>query len=105
MNPKSPRGLSRKAKGIWKSVVEGWQMDAHSLALLQVACEAWDDIEAARAEIKKSGLIVKAPSGQRRKNPAVEALKAARDSFLRSWTALSLDAEPPGPIGRPSDRH
>ena len=72
-------------------------MDAHSLALLEMACTSWDDAEAARAEIKKHGLIITAPSGQRRKNPAVEALKAARDSFLRSWTALNLDTEPPGP--------
>jgi hypothetical protein len=55
----------------------------------------------ARREIEANGLILTVPSGQRRKNPAVEALKAARDSFLRSWQALNLDAELPGPIGRP----
>lgn len=101
MNLKPPKGLSREARRIWKEVIEGWELDTRSLTLLRVACESFDDMESARKEINQEGLIIKAPSGQKRKNPAVEALKAARDNFLRAWQALNLDVEPPKPIGRP----
>jgi P27 family predicted phage terminase small subunit len=101
MNEAPPEGLSEEAEKIWNEVVQGWEMDTRSLTLLRVACEAFDDMEAAREEIRKHGLILEAPSKQRRKNPACEILKSARDNFLRAWQHLNLDVEPPKPIGRP----
>jgi len=95
MTEKPPKHLSREAKKIWKNVVEGWQMDARTLALLQVACESWDLMTECRKKIEEAGLIIRAPSGQLRKNPSCEILKSAKDGFLRAWQHMNLDVPPP----------
>jgi P27 family predicted phage terminase small subunit len=95
MNERAPRHLSKEAKRIWRDVVSGWQMDARTLALLQVACESWDLMRECREKIDEAGLIIKSPTGQYRKNPACEVLKTAKDGFLRAWQALNLDVPPP----------
>lgn len=95
MTEKPPKHLSREARKIWKEVCENWQMDARTLALLQVALESWDLMAECQKKIKEGGIIIKSPTGQYRKNPACEVLKSAKDGFLRAWQALNLDVPPP----------
>jgi phage terminase small subunit len=94
-----PKHLSRSARAWWRRIAEGWQLDDSSWLLLQVALEAYDRLTQARETIERDGLVVDG-----RLNPACQAEKDSRIALLRAWRQLSLDVEPPGPVGRPAGR-
>jgi len=79
-------------------------MEMDGLVLLQVALEAWDRIQAARAEVDRDGLIITDPSGRRRPHPGLQIEKDQKLVLLKAWRQLGLDIEPPGAVGRPAGR-
>jgi P27 family predicted phage terminase small subunit len=104
LNNKPPRHLSKESKKIWQNITEGWVMEMDGLVLLQVALEAWDRIQAARAEVDRDGLIITDPSGRRRPHPGLQIEKDQKLVLLKAWRQLGLDIEPPGAVGRPAGR-
>ena len=50
-----PRHLSKRMKDWWRTVALEHQLESHHYLLLEVACGAWDAMEAARKEIAKEG--------------------------------------------------
>jgi phage terminase small subunit len=52
--PSPPAHLSPSARQWWQSTVERFVLEEHHLRLLQLACEAWDRSQAARAQLCRS---------------------------------------------------
>jgi len=56
--PQPPAHLSPAAAQWWTTTVEAYVLQEHHLRLLQLACEAWDRVQAARAQLEDEGLTV-----------------------------------------------
>ncbi len=91
-----PKHLSEGARGWWRKVARGWQLDDSGYLILEIALSAYDRLNQARELIAAEGLIQNG-----KPHPALGAEKEARIGLLRAWRQLGLDVEPPGPIGRP----
>jgi len=90
MNP--PKGLSREAAQIWKTIFKTCKLLPPEIELLKVALEAHDEMQAARKILKESGYVIEDVRGVR-VNPVSHILKDSRNSFLRAWKALGFKSE------------
>src|SRR5215831_10955237 len=96
--PQPPSHLSASATQWWRTTVETYVLHEHHLRLLQLACEAWDRAQAARAQLEEEGLTVSGQKGPR-PHPCIAIEHSARLAVARLVRELDLDTEPP-----PSDR-
>jgi P27 family predicted phage terminase small subunit len=92
---------TKEGRKIWKDVTNNWELDESMIILLTVALEAFERLQQAKRILDKTGLIIKTPSGQVKKNPCVEVEKVSRQNFLMAWRMLNLGIESPGAVGRP----
>jgi P27 family predicted phage terminase small subunit len=99
-----PTIRTKESKKIWKEITTNWELDESMLILLTIALESYQRLQQAKAILDKTGLIIKTPSGQVKKHPALEAEKVARQGFLMAWRMLNLGIEAPGAVGRPAGR-
>jgi phage terminase small subunit len=95
----APAYLSPAMKAFWRRATAEFELEADAKLILRTACTAYDRATQARELIAKEGLIV-----NNRRHPAVDIEAQSQSLFLRSIRQLSLDIEPPGPIGRPVGR-
>lgn len=87
-----PTHLGAAGRRLWRSVVDEYAIaEPHRRAVLVVACEALDTIEAARAEIAARGLVVDAGRLGVKANPAVAIERDAKRLLLTSLATLDLD--------------
>jgi phage terminase small subunit len=102
--PRAPQHLAAATKKWWNLVVGDYELEAHHLRLLTLACSAWDRAEAARVALDKEGLTYADRFGAPRLRPEVAVERDARLAFARLLRELALDVEPPSesrPPGRP----
>jgi phage terminase small subunit len=101
--PKPPAHLSPSAAQWWEIVIRDYILAEHHLRLLQLACEAWDRAQEARAQLEDDGLTVTGPSGVRA-HPCIAIEHNARIAVARLVRELDLDTEPPIPdrVGPPA---
>jgi P27 family predicted phage terminase small subunit len=104
-----PPHLSPSAAKWWQTIVETYVLAEHHLRLLQLACEAWDRVQAARVQIELEGMTVQGREGGIRPHPCVAIERDARLAVARLVRELDLDTEPPvsarlGPPGIFSNR-
>ena len=98
-----PKHLAADGRSFWVAVADIFDLDDHHFAILAVAAESLDRAAEARAAIKKYGvLITPKGGGMARQNPATRVEKDALTMFLRAHSALGLDVETPGQVGRPT---
>ncbi len=90
--PTAPRHLKAATKKWWKAAVATFELEAHHLRLLQLACEAWDRAQEARAVIDEKGLSYDDRFGAPRLRPEVNVERDARISFARLVRDIGLDA-------------
>ena len=101
---KTPKGLSREAKGWWRKLVAEYAIeDEAGFLMLQTSLEAFDRMRQAQAVLKEDGLVVTDRWGQRKAHPLVTVERDSRAQMMAALKALNLDVEPlrSGP-GRPS---
>ncbi len=91
--PSPPKHLSKPARAWWREVVSTYPLESHHLKLLQAACEAWDRLQQARADIAVNGLEFIDRLGQPRRRPAVQIEAEAALRFSRFVRDLGLDLE------------
>jgi phage terminase small subunit len=92
---KPRQGLSREAKRLWKTVVEGWEIDSPGLTILRQVCECHDRLREAQAILRREGLTIMGRNGMI-SHPALKIEKDSRESMIKFWRLLALDmAAPP----------
>ena len=82
-NTRPPSGLSAEVRAWWRVVVEDFELEAHHIRILRLACQAWDDGQKARAALAKHGAIYTDRFGQPRARPEVAIERDARIAFAR----------------------
>jgi phage terminase small subunit len=97
MIPSPPEQLSPSAAYWWTTTVEAYVLQEHHLRLLQLACEAWDRAQTARARLDQDGLTVPDRNGAVRPHPCVAIERDSRLAVARLVRELDLDTEPPPP--------
>lgn len=90
----TPDHLSAEAAQWWRSVVEAYTLEPHHLKLLQLACEAFDRCQQARAAIDRDGIVTAAGDGVKA-HPAVAIERDSRLAFARILREMDLDVEAP----------
>jgi P27 family predicted phage terminase small subunit len=102
-----PEHLGPDGRELWKRLISEYTIDdQQGFVLLQSACESFDRVKAAQAEIERFGLVVQnSATGAIKANPAATIERDARASMLAALKALRLDVEIiPGKPGRPQGR-
>ncbi|RWE25323.1 MAG: hypothetical protein EOS41_12355 [Mesorhizobium sp.] len=94
-SPKPPSHLSKAAKKWWKQVVADYDLDAHHIHLLQLACQALDRGTAAREVIDSDGMTYTDRFGCPRARPEVAVERDSRIAFARLVRELAIDAPTP----------
>lgn len=89
-----PLHLTPSSREWWTSVIRDYELEEHHLRLLQLACEAWDRAQTARARLDAEGLMVLGKDGPR-PHPCVAIERDARLGFARMLRELDLDVSPP----------
>jgi phage terminase small subunit len=78
-----PSHLSAEMKEFWIAFNERWDCQEHHLLLLQGACEAFDQAQAARAVLEVEGAIVETGAGGRKAHPAGAIYRDSMQLFNR----------------------
>ena len=97
----APRHLKAATRRWFEAVAGDWDLEEHHLRLLQLAGEAWDRCQEARALIAKEGLTVQTRDGGAKLHPACRVEDASRIAFARLVRELDLDVDPPADAKRP----
>jgi len=87
----APAHLKPETAAWYASVCGTWVLDAHHQRILQLACEAWDQGQAARAEVEHDGLTVATKDGGCKAHPCLTVATAARTQFASLIAQLELD--------------
>ncbi|MDX9861650.1 MAG: P27 family phage terminase small subunit [Rhodospirillales bacterium] len=92
---KPPTHLEKETKAWWAEVAAEYELEAHHLRTLTLACEQWDRAQAARKLIKKEGIAINDRFGQPKPHPAVAIERSASVAFARLMRELALDDTDP----------
>jgi P27 family predicted phage terminase small subunit len=98
---RAPRHLKPATRRWFHAVADDWELDAHHVRLLQLACEAWDRCQEAREVIAREGLTVQTREGGSKLHPACRVEDSSRIAFARLLRELDLDVDPPAESRRP----
>ena len=91
MNP--PEHLSNDAASWWRSVQAEFDLEAHHVRLLTLACEAWDRGQQARAILDREGLTYDDRFGAPKARPETAIERDSRTAFARLLRELDLDLD------------
>ena len=110
--PTLPTGLSPRARRLWRSVVNQYELAAAEVELLRLACVALDRADDAAAVITAEGAYLPDRFGGSKQHPAVDVEVRSRSAFAQIVKQLNvvLDEVPvssrrgakPGPKARPA---
>ena len=99
--PHPPKHLSKRAKGLWLSVAEPYDLAAFQYELLLRACEASDRADEAQALLRSEGLTLADRYGQVKPHPAAAIERDSRIAEARLLRELALEPGPPEEHARP----
>src|SRR5664280_3930331 len=88
---KAPAGSKAPGRALWASVVDGYDLDEHELALLREAIRTVDLLDELDAAIRRDGALIETPQGLHAHPAAVEA-RQQRIALARILAALRLPA-------------
>ena len=87
--PPPPTGTRAGGKRLWHSVVDGYDLDEHETALLTEAVRTVDALDALDARVRRDGVVVSTPQGDRA-HPALVEARAQRIVLARLLAGLRL---------------
>jgi phage terminase small subunit len=99
-HPPAPNHLQLQTQAWWDTVVSSFEIRPHQLQTLQVAGEAWDRKEEARAALKQHGLTYTDAKDMIRARPEVQIERDSRVAYPRAVRELALEVPPPHPYDR-----
>lgn len=99
--PKAPAGVSDTMKAFWKQVTQGWELDPHHLAVLEIACKSWDRASEAAAAVAIEGPFFSDRHGNRKAHPGIAIELQSRKMFVACLRELGLDVKAPEPPRAP----
>jgi phage terminase small subunit len=99
---KPPRPLGKDGSALWKELTEEYRFDGDSagIAMLALACEALDVVQACRKQINKHGELLVTKAGIVRENPLLKI--ELQNRFYVTRTLEKLGFEPAKAKGRPA---
>jgi P27 family predicted phage terminase small subunit len=97
----APSHLTEATAAWWCQVQTDYDLEAHHVRLLTLACEAFDRAGQARELIDIDGCVVRTADGSVKAHPAVGIERDARLAFARLLRELDLDTEAPSDRARP----
>jgi hypothetical protein len=101
--PKAPSATKASGRRLWHSIVDGWVLDEHELALLREAVRTVDLLDALEAQLAEHGPLVESPHGLKA-NPAAPELRQQRIALARLLAALRLPTGDEADVKRPQRR-
>ena len=84
-----PQGLKASGRRLWRSTVDGFELDEHELVLLREACRTADGIDALQAAVDSDGVLNEGSQGLR-VHPALVELRQQRIVFARLTAQLGM---------------
>lgn len=91
--PPPPRGLRKRSKALWHSVIETCEPNPTELAILHELCFVLDEIDALRAALARSEPVVTGSTGQPRPNPLYAELRRHRELADRLARTLEFPSD------------
>jgi phage terminase small subunit len=92
--PRAPAHLAPATKAWFAQVQADYRLESHHLRLLQIAAEAWDRTQEARAILAQDGMLVESRQGPK-PHPCIAIERDSRLAFARLLRDLDLDIEVP----------
>lgn len=92
--PRTPSGLGRRGKALWRSVVDAYDLRADELATLEEAARTLDTCARLDAELAVLPLVVNGSTGQARPNPLLGELRGHRQVLAQLLRLLALGDVP-----------
>lgn len=99
--PRTPAGLRRRGRTLWRAVQLRFELAEAESALLLEACRTVDDIETLAAEVGKAPAVTLGSRGQEVVHPLRAELRSQR--LLLARLLAQLDVPQVDPFGRPWD--
>ncbi len=88
--PRTPAGLSRRGKTLWKSVVAGFELSEGEHALLLEACRCLDDIERLQEAVAGAPMTTIGSRGQEVVHPLRAELRSERLLLAKLLSQLDV---------------
>jgi len=98
---KPPLHLTPETAAWWRTVMEEFELEAHHVRLLTLACEAFDAAQEARKVLQNEGRVFVDRFGQPKARPEVAIQRDSAISFARLLRELDLDVNMPAERSRP----
>jgi hypothetical protein len=95
--PRTPSGLCRRGKTLWKSVVVAFALAESETALLLEACRALDDVEALCQAVAAAPMTTIGSRGQEVINPLRAELRSERLLLAKLLSQLDVPMPSDGP--------
>ena len=101
-DPKVPKGLATSGQRLWRSVVEGYDLDVHEELLLLEACRCADRLDRLATDSADAPLVVTNSRGDQVSHPSLVESRQQQITLSRLLASLRL---PSGEeTGRPQRR-
>jgi phage terminase small subunit len=98
----APKHLQPATARWFRHVLQSFDLEQHHVRLLQLAAQAWDQAEEARAALATHGSTYTDRFGCPKARPEVAIARDATIAFARLIRELDLDVDPPSAPSRPA---
>lgn len=89
MGVRTPNGLDKAGRKLWRSIVEAFEMAEHELAQLEEACRVRDTIAALRGAVDRDGTMIASSQGDRL-HPAIAEIRQQQLALARLLATLKV---------------
>lgn len=87
---RQPAKLAAKGRGLWRQIVDGYDLRPDEVRVLEDACREADLIERLEEQLRGADLMVRGSQGQLVASPLVSELRQHRATLTQMLKALKL---------------
>mgnify|MGYP006921409012 CR=1 FL=1 len=92
--PAAPKGLSAEARKLWAKILgELGEWEESQLWIVRTGLEQWDEMQAAKAQIKTDGRLVQDRFGQWKAHPLLSVFRDNANGVRQTYKLLGMDME------------